>query len=168
MKKKKLLAPNLGVPDELVEFGQKALSEALKERDPHVMKKDPSKEEAGKYIEQCRYMFSRVYEMFCNFVENTIPDVTKTTESDFDVTVYKFAMVIVPALEKEFPEVVNAFIEPLLPDDEKTADVVRSSILSYCGNLIVQPLVLAVATRFLEHRNISFKTSGKANNVVVN
>jgi len=168
MKNKKVITEDMGVDEELIKYGKQVLADALKREEHHVMTQEPSDEDASKYVEQSRYVFSRAYEMFCNFIDNTIIDVTKTTEAEFDKAVYKFAMVLVPALEKEFPEVFNAFIAPLMPEDKKEAIVVRNSILSYCGNLLVQPLVLAIATRFLEHRDIEFKTSGKANKVVMN
>ena len=67
MEKKKVITEDKGVDEELINHEKQVLVDALKHEEYRVMTREPSDEDASKYVERSRYVFSRAYEMFCNF-----------------------------------------------------------------------------------------------------
>jgi len=123
----------------------------------------PNNETLEKLMEQGKAVYTGIYEFFCDYVYKQEKDISRMTKEEFNQVVFTFMTELPHTLNKHYIEIYKAFLEPYLKSDEDL-----NMIYTYIGNLYLQPLVIKVATEFIEKRQIDFRKPNNGFREVLN
>ena len=126
-------------------------------------KEMPNLEALEKLYEQGQNLYISIYEFFCDFIYKQKTGISKMTEAEFVTVVFEFMSTLPEVLNSQYPELYETFIKPFIKDKEDFG-----MILTYIGNLYLQPLVCKVAREFIEKRGINFNKPNNGFREVIN